>query len=1121
MNQRRSFNWRACSSILSLFLLLASVFIAIPAQAQVLYGSLVGTVVDPTGAVIPNATVTVTESRTGATRDEKTDGAGRYNVANLAPGTYSVRVTAQGFRPVQQDNFIITPNVIGRIDFHLEVGQAVEAVTVNAEAGQLQTDKADTHTELNSKAIVDMPLGGFRNYQALIDLVPGATPSTFQNSLTDTPGRALRTNINGGNAQTNITQIDGAESINVWLPHHVGYVVPAEDVDVVNITTSASDADQGLAGASAVTVVTKSGTNDIHGSAFEFNNNQHFNARNFFASDKPVAIYNNYGGTFGGPIKKSKLFYFASFDGTNQKIASNGFFTVPTADQQAGNFSAYTSGPNATTIYNPFTGNPDGSGRQPFSNNVIPGTLISPIAQKVQSYYPAANLPGIANNYYAAGGPILNRYQADGKLDWNRNEKHHIYVKYGRMWATAGGQGIFGVAGGPAPGADPGIGDTTTQVATIGTSYTFSPNVVLTASVGLNRLDQTVTGNDYGKNFGDILGIPGLNGPDIRQSGFPNISIGAYTGFGVPNWMPLFRNDETFTQNDSIVWNKGAHQFSFGFDLVRHHLNHWQPELSFGGPRGYLDFNGQATALNTNGNSSVTNQLNAYAQFLLGLSDDVQKGVQYILMTGREWQFGWWGQDRWQVTRNLTVTLGLRYEYYPLMTRSNGKGIEQYIPATNLVYMGGRGSVPENAGINVSHKLFAPHAGLAYRLGTKMVIRAGYGLNYDPLPFSRPLRGFYPLTINAETKSPNSFSYASTLADGIPPVPLPDISTGIVPLPGDASERSPWGYIHRGYVQSWNFTVERKLPQEILLSVGYVGSHSVHLLADRDINTGYPGSTLANLPYNLLYGRTQPTDMWDGYLSSSYNSLQVAFSRSFANGLMFKGAYTWSHAIDYTDDNGWAGVNFNYAPMFQRNRATAGFDVPHNFQIGWVYELPFGKGKKWVNSGTGAVILGGWQLSGREAMFIGNPFTVYAPDTSLNDGGTNTQTANQVSNVQFLGHVGPGQYYYNPAAFAPVTTQSFGTSGLNILREPGMWNTDLEIVRNFRIKERFTLQFRSQFTNLPNTSHFNASSNGGGAGNGFGGAAGGVDSGVTDSSFMQVTSASGERIIRFGLRLQW
>jgi len=1102
-----------------LLVLVSTVFLATPVRAQVLYGSLIGTVTDQSDAVVPNTTISIVDTLTGQTHQEITDAGGRYSVVNLIPGTYSVKASAKGFKTVEQSSFAITPNTVNRLDFHLEIGEATQTVTVSAEALALQTDKADTHTELTSEGIVNMPLGGFRNYQALIDLVPGATPSTFQNSVTDTPGRALRTNINGANAQTNITQIDGAVSINVWLPHHVGYVVPAEDVDVVNVTTSAADADQGLAGASAITLVTKSGTNEIHGSAFEFNNNQHYNARNFFAENKPVAIYNNYGATIGGPIMKNKLFYFISFDGTNQKIASNGLYTVPTDDQKAGNFSAY-QGANFSTIYNPFTGNADGTGRQPFANNIIPASLITSQAKAVQAYFPEANQPGIANNYYAAGGPILNRYQTDAKLNWNRTERHSIFVKYGEMKATAGGQGIFGVGGGPAPGADPGLGNTTTYVATIGHTYTFTPNLVLTGNLGLNRLDQIVTANDYGKNFGTILGIPGLNGSDIRDSGFPNISIGGLIPqTGVPNWMPLFRNDETFTHSDSLTWTKGAHEFRFGFDLVRHHLNHWQPELSNGGPRGYLDFNGQATTQNTGGgNSTVSDQFNAYAQFLLGLSDDVQKGVQYILMTGREWQFGWYGQDRWQVTKNLTVTLGLRYEFYPLMTRSNGKGIEQYIPATNEVMMGGRGSVPVNAGISVSHKLFAPRFGVAYRLGEKTVIRGGYGMNFDPLPFSRPLRGFYPLTINAETKSPNSFSYAETLANGIPPVPLPDISTGIVPLPGNASERSPWGYIHRGYTQSWNVTVERKLPENIIASIGYVASHTVHELADRDINTGYPGSTLANLPYNLAYGRTQPSDMWDGYLSSEYNSMQIAFSRSFASGLMFKGAYTWSHAIDYTDDNGWTGVNWNYAPDFQRNRQTAGFDTPHNFQIGWVYELPFGKNKKYMSTGAAAMILGDWQLSGREAMYVGTPFTVYAPDTSLNDGGTNTQTANQVlPKVQFIGHVGPGTTYYNPAAFAPVTTVGFGSSGPNILREPGMWNTDMSIMRLFPIRERMTLQFRAEFNNLPNTSHFNASS----TGNGFGNGGGGVDNGVTDSTFMNVSSASGERNIRFGLRLQW
>ena len=1084
-------------------------------DCQVLYGSMVGTATDPSGAVVPNAEVTATDAGTGQTRSDTTDASGRYNLTNLLPGTYSLKVVAKGFRTIDRSGIVITPNTIQRADVRLEVGQATEQVNVSAEAVQLQTDKADTHTEINSRAITTLPLGGNRNYQTLINLSPGTTPSTFYNSNTDVPAEPLNTHVNGAAGQTNITKIDGAESINVWLPQYTGYVAPAETVDVVNVTTSAADADQGLAGASSITLVTKSGTNNIHGSAFIFHNDQHLNARNFFlqpGTDKPVGIYNNYGATIGGPFKKDKLFYFVSFDGTTQKTSANGLFTVPTADQRAGNFSAYN-----TALYDPATGNADGTGRTQFNNNIIPASRITPQALAIQSYLPLPNLPGVVNNYAAASSPAINRFQYDAKVNWNRTDKHTIFVKYDNMFATSGGVGIFGAAGGPAPGSDPGAGRTSVQVASIGHTYVFSPTVVLDGNVGYQRMNQTVLGTDFGKDYSSTLGIPGLNGSDIRDSGFPNVNWASYTGTGVPNWMPLYRTDETYTTNHSLAWTKGAHEIRFGFDMVRHHLNHWQPELSNGGPRGYFDFGGSLTTNNLgNGNATANNQFNQYAQFLLGLSDNTQKGEQYILMTGREWQFGWFVQDRWQMSKKLTVSLGLRYELYPLMTRCCGKGIERYDPSTNDVYMGGRGDVPMDAGISVSHKLFAPRVGLAYRIDEKTVVRAGYGLNYDPLAYSRPLRGFYPLTINNNYSAPNSFSVAnignantfipSTLANGIPPVVGPDLSTGIVPLDPTASERSPNSYIHRGYVQSYNLTLERQLPGQVVLSAGYVGQHTVHQLADYDINAGFPGSGTALLPQNDAAHnfRTTATDMWDGYLSMEYNSLQVSVNKQFSNGLMLKGAYTWSHAIDYTDDDGWAGVNWNWAPVFQRNRASAGFDRRHVFTLGWVYELPFGPGKKYVSTGIASKILGDWRFSGIENCYTGNPLTIGADGTSL-DAPDNTQTADQVlTSVPFIGGVGPGAYYYNPAAFAPVTTQRFGTSGRNILTGPGVWNTDMSISRIFPIRENLKFEFRTEFYNLPNTSHF-----------------GNPDTSVNDSSFMQVTSSYGERNIRFAGRFSW
>jgi hypothetical protein len=1075
-----------------------------PAYSQVLYGSVIGTVTDASGAIVPNAAVTLTNKATGLAREDKSDEGGRYTFVNVAPGTYDIKIVASGFRTNSQTDIDVRPTEVARFDAKLEVGQMTEQVTVSANAAALQTDKADTHSVIEAQQLQSLPLFSYRNYQELINLVPGATPAAFQNSITDTPQRALQTDINGGNAQTNITRIDGATSVNVWLPHHVGYVAPEETIEMVNVTTTAADAEQGLAGSSAITVITKSGTNEIHGSAFEYHDDQALEARNFFqavGTPKPASIYNDFGGTVGGPIKKNKLFFFLSYDGLRQKLAGPAEYTVPTPAFEAGNFSAVS-----TVLYNPNTGNPDGTGRVPFAGNIIPASLISPIAQKIQSYYPAANQSGFANNYTATGGPILDRDNGDMKINFHQSDKEEIFGKYGRMSAYSGGEGVFGLAGGPGLGSgttasDPGKADTLVQIFTLGHTRTISPNIVLDGTLGYERQGQKLNPNDYGTNYGLQFGIPNTNGPDPLQSGFPDISISNYTGFGVPNWMPLRRVEESYTHTDNLTWTKGAHELKFGFDLVRHHLNHWQPEIGNFGPRGGLGFAGGETALN---GGSAPNQYNAYGAFLLGLSDDAEKSLEYIEATGREWQFGFYARDRWQVSRNLTVSIGLRYELYPLMTRA-GYGIERYDPANNDVYLGGRGTVPEDAGISVSHLLFAPRIGIAYRLGDKTVIRAGYGINYDPIPFSRPLRGWYPIVVNFATTATNGYNWGTTFAEGVPNTVGPNVSSGIVPLPPTASERSPDSFIHRGYEQSYNFTIERKMPLNLITSVAYVGSHSVHLLADDDINSGYPGSGTTGLPYYAAYGRTVPTMMWDGYLSSEYNSLQVAINRSFSQGLMIKGAYTFSKAIDYTDSDGWAEVGWNWSPVFQRNRADAGFDRTHVFQLGWVYELPFGQGKMLAKTGFAKTILGGWSANGIISAYTGLPFTVTAPGSSLN-APDNTQTAEQVSpTVQFVAGVGPGTHWYNPSDFAPVTTQTFGNSGRDILRNPGVLNTDLDITRNFKIKERLGLQFRAQFFNLPNTSHFN----------------GVASSSVTSGSFMLINSAYGQRQIRFGLRLHW
>ncbi len=1063
------------------------------ANAQVLYGSITGTVTDATGAVVPGATVTIMNTATGTSDETTTSEAGIYHFVNVPAGSYNLTVTAQGFRPYTAEGVKVTVNSVTRVDVQAELGQVAEQITVEASAAVLQTEKATTGGELSSRAVEKLPLSGYRNYQSLINLIPGATPAAFQNSILDTPARALTTNVNGTNRNNNVTRIDGAASINIWLPHHAGYIAPADTIEVVNITTGSGDAEQGLSGGASTTVITKSGTNDFHGSAFWYHDNQHLRARNFFASGKPVSNFNNFGGTIGGPIKKNKLFFFYSYDKTTERKAGvRTGDTVPTVDQRAGDFSAYN-----TVIYNPYTGNPDGTGRVPFPGAKIPANLMNPISLKIQDYYPLPNAPGTSANFHSSGSPPFSRQYNDVKINWNVNDKFSMWGKYGRMDAIVSGKAIFGEAGGPAPGGSPGTGDTMVNLGTIGYNYTISPTMLFDGNIGFSRQDQTVIPADFGKDFN--LGIPGVGGPDPRQKGFPNIRPG-YTGFGSPGWQPLERIEETWTTSQNFTLIKGAHQIRFGFDGILLRLRHWQPELG-GGPRGVIYFAGDVTALK---GGASPNQYNTYATFLLGESNRMRKAIQHILATGFEWQFAGYVSDRWQVTPKFTVNLGLRYEYFPLMSRAGGKGIERYDPETNLMYMGGRGNTPHNAGIDVSKTLFSPRIGLAYRVTDKTVVRAGYGLNYDPMPFARPLRGMYPLTVSFDFRRDNSYELYRTLQEGIPPVYGPDVDQGVIPVPLKAALRSPWkGTLDRGYIQSWNFTVEHRLPADILATVGYVGTASIGMLADRDINAAWIGQGSAGRPYASITGRKVGTSMWDSYLNANYHSLQVAINKSLGNGLMLKGAYTWSKAINMTNDDGWAGVSWNSPQVFARNRARAGYDRTQIFQMGFVYQLPMGEGHSIANEGAAKWVLGDWEMSGIFSAYTGRPFSIGASSSSLNAPG-NSQTADQVGEVRKLGNVGSDGTFYNPDAFAPVTEARFGTSGRDIINAPGVVNIDLSVYKSFPITEKLKTQFRTEFYNLTNTPHFGRPNNY-----------------VTSSNFMRITSASGDRQIRFALRFDF
>ncbi len=1075
---------------------------AAPLRAQVLYGSIVGTVQDRSQAVIAGAKVTITNTGTSQVRETVTNSAGVYAFTNVFPGTYNLSVSAEGFRTYTEENIAVTVNVARRTDVTLDVGQVTEKVTVEATALTLQTEKTDVHVELTSHTVVNLPLPVYRNYQSLINLTPGATPGVFQNSVGSSPERALSVNVNGVNRNNNVTKIDGAPSIFIWLPHHAQYVPPADTIETVNISTNNFDAEQGMAGGASIILNTKSGTNDLHGTAFVFHDNHLVRAKNFFSpGNKPKSIRNIDGFTMGGPVVKNKFFYFGGWEGMRERLGvEQTSLTVATADQRAGNFSAYN-----TTIYDPATGNLNGSGRTAFANNTVPLSRQSAIARKIQDLVPAPLRPGTTSNYFTAGTQSLDRDNFDLKVNWNRTERNTIWGKYSAMRAFFECAPSLGPAYGPGLcGGESGTNSTLDQMATIGQTWTLSPYLIWDGTISWTRHGNASRAPDFGTNYGsDVLGIPGTNGADPRQSGFPLFAISGYTGLGNNNgWQPNYYGDTTYTleQNFSLV--KGSHNLRFGFQGLRHWMNHWQPEIG-GGPRGRFNFDQGVTGLS--GGPSLT-QYNAYASFLLGLPSLIQKSLQYEKMSAFNYQLGWYIRDRWQITPKLTFNWGLRYELYPLMTRGGRGGIEWWDPDTNLVYLGGAGGTPKDIGITTSHKLFAPRVGIAYRVAPKTVIRTGYGITYNPMPLARPLRGFFPLTIAKDFPSPNSFQPVRPLEQGIPEIIGPATNVGSVPLPVDALNRSISGKeLKRGYVQSWNFTVERELPGSFIGSVAYVGTQTVRSFADLNINASEPGGGTAGRALYSKFGRTADTNAWNGFLSANYHSLQMAINRHAAAGLTIKGAYTYSKAINMTDDDGWAGLSFNAPSQLARNRALAGYDRTHIFQMGWVYELPFGAGKSHANQGVAKTVLGNWQVNGVSALFSGQPFTVTASGASLNAPG-NTQTADQVKpEVQKLGGVGPGAPFYDPTAFAAVTQVRFGNTGRNILRGPGTVNFDLGVFRKFPIGEVFILQFRAEAFNAMNTPHFNN-----------------PNANVSSGGFLQVLSANqDQRQFRFGLHLSW
>ena len=1151
MSKKRNF------SVVALIFAVSLLFTSTYSAAQVLYGSVVGNVSDESGAVVPGAAVKITNVGTGETRETMTNDAGTFSFPDLPSSTYDIAISKQGFKTSTTRGIVVSVDKVARINASLHVGEVSQTVEVTSQMPVLQTDSAQVRTEVETTSLQNLPVPVSRNYQNLLITVPGFMPPANQHSAAVNPSRGLTASVNGATRNSNNLRIDGASSTNVWLPHVPGYVPGLEAIQEVSVITSSSDAAEGLAGGAVVNVHIKSGTNNLHGSLFVFHTDNALKAKpfNFFspvAPAKPKYVSNDFGGTIGGPILKDKLFYFASYDGNplSQNASPSADLTVPSAAMRMGDFSA---SPNP--IYDPLTGNQtNGSGRAQFAAspnpaspnynpactnpagcpNIIPIARFDPIALKIQALIPLPTNPALpTTNFHPTGPYNFNRHTTDGKVDWHATSKLNFSERIGWLrYNFVDGPSFGALVGAPVSSAGGKVGNGFGDVIsnTVNGTYAVNPNLLVDGYFGLTLLHTNQEPPRLGENLGlGFLNIPGTNGPSREYGGWPQFTVSNFSDFGNPGpgggGGPIFYRDRQLQYSGNATWTHGNHSVRFGAELMQLGYNHFET----GTAPGQFQFNGNATTLN-GPTGKAANLYNSYAQFLLGMPSQVAHELLPFdnnRLIAYSHNYGFYGQDQWQALRSLTITYGLRWDHFPVGNRKN-RGLERYDFATNLVTLCGLGGTPRDCGYHVSNTEFSPRVGLAWRATNSFVVRAGFAINYDPYPlaFVRDMLNDYPLDLSLTIGPSNTFLATGKLSDGIPAIIVPDVSSGVVPLPKNFSMQTLPQNVRRDYVEGWNFALQKELKWGFTAQAEYVGSRQVRVPQFINLNAGQVlGQGTAGQPFFARNGSGAGLNLITPLNHTHYDSLQTQLSRRFAGGYQINVGYTFSKATAICCDELADKTAFIQIPQyFSLNRTLAPYDRTHVFTTTAVVELPFGRGKKWLSDpSVASSALGGWQVSTLFSAYSGTPFNVTGSTSSLN-APSNNQVADKVKpHVAILGGVGPNPYF-DPFAFVPVpsTQARFGTAGLESLRGPGYGNVDFSLFRNFSITERWKMQFRAEAFNLTNTPHF--SNPGANASNlQLDPTTGGVKS---LNGYDQITSTTGtgrdgidERQFRFGVKV--
>jgi len=1035
-----------------IFILLAGAAL----DAQSTRGSIGGDVTDAAKKPLSGATVTLVQQETDQKRTAATGAQGEFLVTLLAPGAYRLEVDAPGYR-THVRNLVLDQNQEIRVEVPLLPGKTSEQVTVSATRSLMRTDSATVGDVIDNRQVQGLPLDG-RNFYDLSLLVPGVVPAA-EGSAASVRG-SFAININGAREDSNDFLLDGVFNGDPKL-NGVAVTPPVDAIREFEVLSSTYDASFGRNGGGQVSVVLRSGGNQFHGTAYEFFRNAVLDARNFFApagAPAPQDQRNQFGGTLGGPIVKNRTFFFADYQGTRDSTGITQVTNVSTLAERAGNFSQ-----SSLPAIDPYTG-------APFPNNTIPSAYLDPTGLAIAALYPAPNRNVPNQNYVSSPDGRMRDDNFDLRVDHTLAPSSQLTFRYSFVDGT-----LFEPFTGPSFPLVPGYGDnvpTRDQNAMIAETHVFTPALLNEIRAGFDRVSEGVYQQDIGQNVNSQVGLPTIS-TDPRDFGLSLISVTGFSPLGDEDNNPQHSTTNVYQLNDNLTWVHGRHQAKFGVDYRITQQNAYRDIES----RGFLDFLGDITG-------------NALEELLLGLPTDSGVATLDNPEHLRTHSYDFFANDTWRVRPNLTLILGLRYEYNsPAVDAQNHANL--YDQATQTLVPVGTDGMPR-AGYLPDRNNFAPRVGLAWSPSgsPRTVVRAGYGIYYDQSSLA-PGEGLYfsPPYFNLNVYYPLSATAPLLLSNPFPsnfPVPYPPSALAFQP-----NLRTP-------YVQQWSFNIERSLGGSRMFEIGYVGSKGTDLIGARDINQPPPST-------NPYFERPLPEfadiDLEESNRNSSYNSLQARFIQRLNFGLSLLASYTFAKSID----NGSSFFSSAGDPNFPQDsydlraeRGLSNFDVRQRFVASYAYDLPFGQRSRWLK---------GWQTFGILQFQTGQPFTValLADDDNSNTGidslgfGANDRP-NVLGNPRLSNP--SANEWFNTSAFAIPPYGTFGNSGRNTVEGPGMATVDLSLVKNTTIREAATLQFRLEGFNVLNHTNFGL-----------------PDNFIGSPTFGQILSAGNPRRLQLGLKL--